>query len=569
MKIGPNRWQRLIGIGLCVAGALGAGELFAQGDDERIARAAPEEWLINGRDHAETHYSPLDRITTANVDRLGLEWTWDTGMTGNLEATPLVVDGVMYATTTWSNVFALDARTGALLWRWDPGIPQTNGPSLCCGPVNRGVAYYDGKVYAGLLDGRLVALDASDGTVAWAAQTTPPGLDYSITGAPRVAKGKVVIGNGGAEFGVRGYVTAYDARTGEEAWRFYTVPGNPADGFENEAMERAAETWTGEWWILGGGGTAWDAFAYDAEEELLYVGTGNGSPWTQTIRSPQGGDNLYLSSILALDPDTGDLVWYYQTTPGEEWDYTAVQPLILAELQIDGRERKVIMQAPKNGFFYVLDRLTGAFISAEAYAEVTWAEGIDPETGRPIEAENARYGDAHGAWLAPGPFGAHNWHAMSWNPNTGLVYIPGQNNNNYYAINTAFEIQPGRSNTGLVGRGGRPEGFVQPPNPGVGNAGAFFVAWDPVAQGERWRVHTGGFSNGGTLSTGGNLLFAGNGNGNLQAYHAETGELLWEAMTAGGIGQPMTYELDGRQYVTVMAGRGGTEPSRVWTFALE
>ena len=538
-------------------------------DDTRLREVPAEEWLSNGRDYAETRHSPLDLIDTDNVGGLAPAWSYDTDSTGTLEATPLIADGVMYGTTTWNSVFALDARTGEELWRWDAGIPRgPGGPHLCCGPVNRGAALYAGKVYVGLLDGRLVALDAENGRVVWSVQTTPRDDEYSITGAPRVVKGKVVIGNGGAEFGVRGYFTAYDAETGEQAWRFHTVPGNPADGFESDALARAAETWTGEWWELGGGGTVWDAFAYDPEEDLLYVGTGNGGPWTQTLRSPGGGDNLYLSSILAVRPDDGGLVWYYQTTPGDEWDYTAVQPMILAELTIEGRQRKVLMQAPKNGFFYVIDRVTGAFISAEAFAEVNWAEGVDPETGRPIEAANARYSRTGPAWLWPSPYGAHNWQGMSWNPATGLVYIPGQNGNNYFAVNTAYEYQFGRSNTGLIGRGGAPEGFVRPPNPGMPNRGGFLVAWDPVAQEERWRI-AGDGSHGGTLSTGGGLLFVGKADGRFQALDAETGETLWEAATAPGPGQPVTYALDGRQYVSVMAGRGGEGGSAVWTFSLD
>jgi alcohol dehydrogenase (cytochrome c)/quinohemoprotein ethanol dehydrogenase len=563
----PKLFGLLAGIALLGAG-LGLARQSTQVDLGRIARAAPGEWLSNGRDYAETRYSPLDEIDRENVGRLGLAWFREVDSRGgNLEATPLVADGVLYTTLTWSVVVALDARTGEILWRWDPEISfAEGGPYLCCGAVNRGVALWGDKVYAGLLDGRLVALDRATGRPVWSVLTTPPGADYTITGAPRVVEGNVVIGNGGAEAGVRGFVTAYDAETGDQVWRFYTVPGNPADGFENEAMERAAETWTGEWWEVGGGGTAWDGMAYDPEERLLYVGTGNGGPWTQTVRSREGGDNLYVSSILALRPDTGELVWHYQTTPGDEWDYTAVQPLVLADLVIDGRERKTIMQAPKNGFFYVIDRVTGAFISAEPFAEVTWAAGIDPETGRPVEAPEARYTESGGAWLAPGPFGAHNWHGMSWSPDTGLVYIPGQNTNNFYAANPDFVYQTGRSNTGVVGRGGTPEGFVRPPNPGLRNPGGFLLAWDPVAQQERWRI--GGSSNGGTLATAGGLLFSGAADGNFYARDQTDGTTLWQAPLAPSPGQPIAFELDGRQHVSIMAGRGGDQQAGIWTFTL-
>ncbi len=313
-------------------------------------------------------------------------------------------------------LYALDAKTGEFKWRWDPEIPRQNfttnekgvrvrtGPSVCCGPVNRGVALYEGKIYASLLDGTLAALDADTGEMIWRVDTTNPEDDYSITGAVRVVKGKVIVGVSGAEFGVRGYVSAYDADTGELAWRFYTVPGDPSLPFENEQMAEAAKTWTGPWWKYGGGGTVWDGMAYDPDADLLYIGTGNGSPWNRDLRSPGGGDNLFLSSILALRPDTGEYVWHYQVVPGESWDYTATQPLMLADLTIDGRERKVIMQAPKNGFFYVLDRITGELISADNYAEVTWATGIDRKTGRPMETPEARYG-TDGVWLQPGPGG--------------------------------------------------------------------------------------------------------------------------------------------------------------------
>jgi quinohemoprotein ethanol dehydrogenase len=547
-------------------------------DDAALRAArADGEWLTYGGDYDETHHSSLSQINATNVSRLGLVWSTEVGSQGQVETTPLVSNGVLYGTSTWSKVFAMDARSGQMRWEWDPGLvrggARGGGPSTCCGPINRGVALYQGKVYAGLLDGRLVALDAETGKVVWAVQTTPLGTDYSISGAPRVVKGKVIIGNAGAEFGVRGYVTAYDAQTGTQAWRFYTVPGNPANGFENPALEKAAATWNGEWWKMGGGGTVWDGMAYDPGADLLYIGVGNGSPWNRNIRSPGGGDNLYLTCILALRPDSGELVWYYQTSPGEDWDYTAVQPLMLANLRINGQERRVIMQAPKNGFFYVLDRLTGKLITAEPYVEVTWAQRIDVESGRPVETPQARYGP-EGAMLAPGPAGAHNWHPTSFNPATGLVYIPGRLSRFFYSRPVNFTYQAGRSNPGVpFGRGGNVPAASSP-------AQEFVLAWDPVAQKERWRFSLaagvpttgGGFNmNAGTLSTAGNLVFSGDGRGMFYGLHAATGERLWSQQLFPNIATPITYELDGRQYISVLSGNGSANslPARMYTFALD
>ena len=529
-------------------------------DDAALRTASPADWLAYGRDYAETHYSPLDQIRTSNVASLRPAWTADLATpTGSIEATPIVSDGVMYVTGPWSTVVALDARTGAVKWRWDPQLPRQGGPRLCCGPVNRGVALYDGKVYVGLLDMRLVALDAATGAVAWEAQTSIDREDaYSITGAPRIVKGKVIIGNGGAEHAVRGYISAYDARTGALAWRFFTVPGDPARGFEHPELEAAARTWSGEWWRVGGGGTAWDGMAYDAESDLLYVGTGNGSPWARDIRSPGGGDNLYLASILAIRPDTGRLVWHFQQVPGEQWDYTATQPMILADLTIAGRERKVLMQAPKNGYFYVIDRLTGEFISGAPFAVVTWTTGLDARTGRPIEAANARYG-VEPVTLAPAPPGAHNWQPMSFHPGAGLVYFPVRLNSYDYGRDPNYTYTKGAANLGL-GRG-----RFGVPAEAAGRPTAFFVAWDPVAQRQRWQVDIAAGGGSGTLATAGDLVFFSAAGSELAAYDARTGARLWRGDIAAGAASPITYLLDGRQYVAIAAGREG----RVYTFALD
>ncbi len=515
----------------------------------RNADARAGDWLTHGRNYAETRFSPLTQISATNVKTLGLAWSFETNTYRGLEATPLVADGVMYTTGSWSVVFALAARTGKQLWKYDPDVPHKYAPKACCDVVNRGVALYKGKVYVGTIDGRLVALDAATGKVIWQVVTVDQSQAYTITGAPRVVKGKVLIGNGGAEYGVRGYLSAYDAETGKMAWRFYTVPGDPSKPFESPALEKAAKTWKGEWWKVGGGGTVWDSLAYDPELDLLYVGTGNGSPWNQNVRSPGGGDNLYLSSILALRPVTGELVWHYQTTPGDMWDYTATQHMILADLNIAGRQRKVLMQAPKNGFFYVLDRQTGELISAKPFAEISWATGIDEKTGRPIEVNGARYKDSV-VPQKPGPLGAHNWQPMSFNPQTGLVYIPAQDIGFLYAQDPKFQFANGKWNTAV--------NFSILTDPGSSLPPGSLLAWDPVAQKERWRVPYISMWNSGLLSTAGNLVFQGTADGRFIAYSADKGEKLWEVMTGTGvIASPITYEINGVQYVSVMVGWGG------------
>jgi len=531
-------------------------------DQPRIMNAdqEPQNWLAHGRTYDEQRYSPLKKITRDNIKELGLAWHYDFDTHRGLEATPIVVDGVMYVTGSWSRVYAFKAVSGELLWEFDPEVPGEWAVNACCDVVNRGVAVWKGKVYAGTLDGRLIALDAATGKPVWDALTIDKKYPYSITGAPRVIKDKVIIGNGGAEFGVRGYVGAYDAETGEQLWRFYTVPGNPAEGFENEVMAKAAETWTGQWWKLGGGGTVWDSMAYDPELDLLYIGTGNGSPWNQAIRSPQGGDNLFLSSIVALRPDSGEYVWHYQTTPGEMWDYTATQHMILADMEIEGRQRKTIMQAPKNGFFYVLDRETGELISAKNFVPVNWADHIDMKTGRPVENPNARYFTS--PWLAfPNPLGAHNWHPMSYNPNSGIVYIPAQEVPFLYAPDKDFKsIRPG-INLGIdMAAASMPDDEAAKKQIKAMIKG-HISAWNPVNQKELWRVQHPGPWNGGLLNTGGKLLFQGNAAGYFVAYNSDNGEKLWSFPAQTGIvASPVTFSVNGEQYVTILAGWGGVFP---------
>jgi len=521
--------------------------------------AADVDWLLHGLTEAEQRFSPLDDITADNVDGLGLAWYFDYPTHRGLEATPIVRDGVMYSTGSWSMVYAHDAASGKLLWMYDPMVPRDWAVHLCCDVVNRGVALKGDRVFFGTLDGRLIALDAATGKLVWETRTTDTSRPYSITGAPRIVGDKIIIGNGGGELGVRGYVSAYAVSDGSQTWRFYTVPGNPADPPESPAMAAALETWGGgEWWKYGGGGTVWDSMTYDPELNLLYIGVGNGAPWNRQIRSPDGGDNLFLSSIVALNPDDGSYVWHYQTTPGETWDYTATQHMILAELVIEGRERKVIMQAPKNGFFYVLDRATGEFISAEAYNTVTWASHIDPESGRPVETEGARYEKQATDLHFPGPIGAHNWHPMSYNPDTGLVYIPAQDAPWVFATDENFTYRPGYWNTGTDNIPALLPDDPETRQQVLDSITGHISAWNPVAQEERWRVVHPGPWNGGMLSTAGNLLFQGNASGELAAYRADNGERLWgfDAQT-GIVAPPVTFRRDGEQYIAVLAGWGG------------
>ena len=517
-----------------------------------------DQWLSHGRTYNEQRHSTLDQINSENIKNLGIEWFHDLDSSRGHEATPLVIDGVMFSTGAWSVVYANDAVTGELKWKYDPEVPREKAYYLCCDAVNRGVAAWEGKLYLGTLDGRLIALDAKNGTVIWETMTVDNIKAYSITGAPRIIKDKVIIGNGGADFGVRGYVSAYDVNSGEMIWRFFTVPGNPEDGFENDAMKMAAETWKGsEWWKAGGGGTVWDSMAYDPDLDLLYIGTGNGSPWNYKTRSPGGGDNLFVSSIVALKPDTGEYVWHYQTTPGDNWDYTATQHIILADITIDGDLRKVLMQAPKNGFFYVIDRTNGEFLSAENYVKVTWASKVDPETGRPEKIDLGDY-ETSLKLVFPGALGGHNWMPMSYNPETGLVYIPAQELYMPFAKDNNYEYDEGGWNTaGDITVLAPPKNLLQLSLLARSVRGRL-SAWDPVQQKEVWKQYLTLPWNGGVLSTSGNLVFQGTSDGDLVAYDAQTGEKKWSKdLQTGIVAAPITYSIDGKQYVTVVAGYGG------------
>ncbi len=520
--------------------------------------SSPNEWLLHGRTYAEERHSPLDQINTSNVDQIGLSWSFETGTNRGHETTPIVKDGIMFITAPWSLVHALDAKTGDLLWTHDPQVERAWANNACCDVVNRGVALYENSIFFGTIDGRLISLDKDTGTENWSILTIDKSRPYTITGAPRIVKGKVIIGNGGGEFGVRGYVTAYDVDSGDELWRFYTVPGNPDEPFESPEMEIAAKTWSGgKWWEYGGGGTVWDSMAYDPALDTLYIGTGNGSPWNRYVRSPGGGDNLYLSSIVALDPDTGDYKWHYQTTPGDSWDYTATQHMILADLEINGQMRKVIMQAPKNGFFYVIDRTNGELISAENYVPINWATHVDMESGRPVENPANNYFDTP-ALTTPGPLGGHNWQPMAFNPDTGLVYIPAQEMLFVYSHDKDFEYNPKTWNTGQ-----QIEMTYLPKNPDelamVDKATfGYLLAWDPIAQEEVWREQYQRPWSGGLLSTAGDLVLQGTSDGRFIAFDAASGEILWSVDTGQGIiAPPITYMIDEEQYIAIQVGYGG------------
>jgi len=540
-------------------------------DTARLINAdqQPDNWMSYGRTYSEQRFSPLKQINDQNVGQLALAWYLDLDTRRGQEATPIVVDGVMYFTTAWSKVFAVKAATGEKLWSYDPKVPPEWAINACCDVVNRGVAVWQGKVFVGTLDGRLVALDAVSGKPVWETLTIDPHYRYSITGAPRVVKGKVLIGNGGAEFGVRGYISAYDSASGKMVWRFYTVPGDPSQPYESPILEKAAKTWTGQWRKFAGGGTVWDSISYDPDFDLVYFGVGNGTPWDRRARSPQGGDNLFLSSVVALKADTGEYVWHYQETPGDAWDFDSAESLILADLTINGSPRQVLLHAPKNGFFYVLDRATGELLSAKPYTAVSWATTIDLKSGRPIENPQARYEGGKSAPIAPGPSGGHTWHSMSFSPLTKLVYLPVQDAGFLYKSDEHFQPKTLAFNVGID--------FVAaelPQQPEIKKAvlsatKGHLSAWDPVQQKEIWRVERKTPANGGILSTAGNLVFQGTAEGTLEAYRADTGQKLWSADAQSGVvAAPIAYTVNGEQYVAVLAGWGGVFPLAAGEVAL-
>ncbi len=517
------------------------------------------EWRYHGGTYEDQRYSTLGQINARTIKDLKLTWFADYPAYGGQQATPLMVNRTLYVATAWNIVYAYDAASGKELWRFDPAVRRAVLIDACCGPVTRGVAYADGKIFTATLDGRLIALDAASGKQLWSAETVPEGGRYTITGAPRVANGMVFIGNGGAEFGVRGYVSAYNIETGALAWRFYTVPGDPAKPFENPILQEAAKTWHGEWWKYGGGGTVWDSMSYDPELNLLYIGVGNSTPYDPTIRTAGMGDNWFVSSIVALNADTGAYVWHYQTTPGDSWDYTATQNMIFADLDIRGEQRKVIMQAPKNGFFYVLDRQTGELLSANNFSKVTWATGIDKETGRPVLTGEAKWWlNPEGSVLFPSTGGAHNWHPMAFNPDSGYVYIPVNiYSGNFRAVEDYQYRSVGRT-TGLLA-GSPPLADPKVRSVASERLQGRLLAWDPIKQQPAWSVEQANSGNGGVLTTAGGLVFQGDTQGYLNAFGADDGSPLWRFNAHSVIiAPPISYRIDGQQYIAVLSGKGGS-----------
>jgi len=535
---------------LCLGAALLAGSAGAAAPAVPIGAGA--DWPSHGGGSDEAGFSQLKRINTANAKQLGLAWSLDLPGEATLEATPLAIDGVLYFTGSYATVYAVDGATGKLLWKYDPQTWKVSPlKTLFNFAANRGVAYADGRIFVAALDGRLIALDSKSGKLLWTAETVDAHSLQTVTGAPRAFKDRVVIGNAGADMGVRGYVTAYDAATGRQVWRFYTAPGSPDQNKDDPAMERAAATWTGPFWKSGTGGVVWDSMSFDAELNRIYLGTGNAGPYDPKMRSPGGGANLYTASIVAVDADTGKYVWHYQVNPRDAWDYDATQGMTLTNLKIDGVPRKVLMQAPKNGFFYVLDRTTGKPISAGKITKVNWADHIDMKTGLPVEAPNIRYENGP-TLLWPGPLGAHSWQAMAFSPQTGLAYIP--------AMQVGARLSHDKAGRGSVSVNGVTIADVEAD---ASDGKGALLAWDPVHQKARWKVPHDAIWNGGVLATAGGLVFQGTADGEFSAYDATTGHPVWHFTAGLGIiAAPISYLADGKQYVSVLVGYGGS--AAIW-----
>jgi PQQ-dependent dehydrogenase (methanol/ethanol family) len=540
-----------------VAMAGGAGPAAVSAARLRHADSEPGAWLSVGRTYDEQRFSPLKSINTGNVGQLGLAWSADLDSNRGQEATPLAIDGVLYVSTAWSRVKAYEARTGKLLWAYDPKVPGQFAGRGCCDVVNRGVAAWKGKIYVASYDGRLIALDARTGVPVWQVLTVDHGKPMTSTGAPRVVNGRVLIGNAGGELNVRGYLSAYDADSGKLLWRFYTVPGNPADGFEQPIMKRAAQTWNGRWWQVGGGAAVWDGIAVDPKLDLVYFGTGNGTPWNRGYRGTGGGDNLFVASIIAVHLSTGRYAWHYQETPGEEWDYDATSPLMLADLAIAGARHRVLMQAAKNGFFYVLDAVTGKVLSAQPFVPTTWASGVDLTDGHPLINPQARYDESGQIVIVqPGGQGAHSWHPSSYDPQTGLVYFSGIETSSAMKSAASYTPNPMGANTALQ--------FPLPPSiyadlksTAPREARARLIAWDPVAGREAWHSEVLGSIGSGTLSTAGGLVFQGTHKGRMMAYAAADGRELWSMDAQSGVvAAPSTFEEGGEQYIAQLVGYG-------------
>ena len=532
-------------------------------DETRILAAAEEEpgsWLAHGQTYEELRFSTLTAINRDTVGRLGLAWYKDLGNRHRMQSTPLVIDGVLYFTDPWSVAYALDAVTGEEIWRFDPETDRRSMRYSCCGgAVNRGLAAYKGRLYFATFDARLIAIDQATGEKVWDVDTGhyPSHSPYTITGATRAVAGKVFIGQSSSEWGLRGYLSAYDADTGELAWRFFMVPGNPELGFEHPELEAAAETWGGNWWEFGGGGTPWNAMVYDAKYDQLLVGTGNGAPWPRKIRSPGGGDNLYLGGVIALDPHTGRMKWFYQMTPADNWDFNAAQDIALLDMEIDGEMRSVALQAPKNAFFYVLDRENGELLRANEYVRQNWATHIDMETGRPVENRDMQWDEAP-QWVAPSNAGGHSWQPMSVDPGRGIAYFAAQDMSAYYMLPKEFvETGQWKLNDGSMSLGvefGRPGVDGVPPMP---EPKGYLKAFDPLTGEEAWVVQRATPYNGGVLATAGGVVFQGDNGGRFAAFDADDGSLLWEFDTLGAADSaPITYAVEGVQYVATLAAGG-------------